>query len=56
MTSSDLIRKGISVSLETYAELSGRRAAKMATLAKAGRPRDVTFDEVIQDALGGKSG
>lgn len=51
MTSADLIRKGISVSLETYSDLSAHRAEKMKSLAKSGRPRDVTFDEVIRDAL-----
>jgi hypothetical protein len=47
-----LKRKGVQVEVATYNELSARRAKKMETLAKSGKPRDVTFDEVIRDALG----
>jgi len=52
MADKPLTRKGVQLELDTYAEASARRAKKMEKLAKTGHPRDVTFDEVIAEAMG----
>ena len=51
-----LARKGIQVKPDTYSAIVAKKAQKELDLAKIGKPREVTHDEIIAEALGVKRG
>ena len=51
MTAPALVRKGIAVELDVHAALAARKGQKEQALAKAKRPREVTYSEILRGLL-----
>jgi len=51
MTAPALVRKGIAVELDVHAALAARKGQKEQALAKANRPREVTYSEILRGLL-----